>query len=535
MKRFSIVLALLFAPGVLQAATDSMANMPCHQMADGTSMGNCESIPTHPEATDSVADDIPPVQSSTILDVRDGDTVELTASVVQKEIAGVTVTMYAYNDMIPGVVLRAKQNSTFTVVFYNEIPEETTVHWHGLRHANKDDGVPGVTQPPVQPGESYRYTVKVPDAGIYWYHPHVREDRQQDKGLAGNLLVMPTDLSYWNPVHREELLVLDDILMGDKGIIPFGAVHATHAVMGRFGNVMLANGEESYDLTISRGEVVRFYITNVANTRPFNLTFPGARVKLVGSDLGAYEQEEYVDSIIIAPAERYIVELVYEKPGEYEILNVNPHQTYDLGTISVNDSTPEDSLAFEPPRQHNDVMADIDTFREHIGRRPDYTLELGMKMRMDMRMPKMHASEIEWEDEMGMMNAMHTSDMVSWVIRDRATGKENMDVILATKVGDVVAIRLVNPVESMHPMQHPIHLHGQRFLVTSVDGKAVENLVWKDTVLVRGGTTVDILVDVTNPGTWMMHCHIGEHLESGMMIGVEVAPQGSKIDNEDAA
>ena len=136
---------------------------------------------------------------------------------------------------------------------------------------------------------------------------------------------------------------------------------------------------------------------------------------------------------------------------------------------------------------------------------------------------------------MGMMNAMHTSDMLSWVIRDRATGKENMDVTLAMNVGDVVAIRLVNPAESMHPMQHPIHLHGQRFLVTSVDGKAVENLVWKDTVLVRGGTTVDILVDVTNPGTWMMHCHIGEHLESGMMIGVEVAPQGSKIDNEDAA
>jgi FtsP/CotA-like multicopper oxidase with cupredoxin domain len=127
---------------------------------------------------------------------------------------------------------------------------------------------------------------------------------------------------------------------------------------------------------------------------------------------------------------------------------------------------------------------------------------------------------IEWEDPMPQQNVMSSKHNTKWKLIDEASAAENMDVVYNFKVGDKVKIRLVNDEESDgsdHPMQHPIHFHGQRFLVLAVDGKQNESLVWKDTVLVEKGQTVDILLDVTNPGDWMFHCHIAEHLTNGMM------------------
>lgn len=118
----------------------------------------------------------------------------------------------------------------------------------------------------------------------------------------------------------------------------------------------------------------------------------------------------------------------------------------------------------------------------------------------------------------GVANERSLSSDVTWIIRNRATGEQNMDVQLPLKIGDKVKIRLFNDPMSMHPMQHPIHIHGQRFLVIDRNGVPEGNLAWKDTILVPAGEYVDILVDVTNPGEWMMHCHIAEHLTSGMMV-----------------
>ena len=130
---------------------------------------------------------------------------------------------------------------------------------------------------------------------------------------------------------------------------------------------------------------------------------------------------------------------------------------------------------------------------------------------------------MEWEDDMFMMNSMSNSDNTKWVIRDAKTGKENDDLVYKVVVGDIKKIRIYNDPNSMHPMQHPMHLHGQRFLILSQDGVPNENLVWKDTVLVSKGSTVDILVDFSNPGQWLLHCHISEHMESGMMTSFSVS------------
>ncbi|USN56804.1 MAG: multicopper oxidase domain-containing protein [Candidatus Peribacteria bacterium] len=132
------------------------------------------------------------------------------------------------------------------------------------------------------------------------------------------------------------------------------------------------------------------------------------------------------------------------------------------------------------------------------------------------------ASTVEWADTMPMMNAASTTDNTRWHLVDKDTGKRDMDIKRSFDQGDIVKVRIYNDPESAHPMQHPVHFHGQRFLVLNKNGVENQNLVWKDTVLVPTGEYVDILIDMSNPGVWMSHCHIAEHLTAGMMMSFEV-------------
>ena len=147
---------------------------------------------------------------------------------------------------------------------------------------------------------------------------------------------------------------------------------------------------------------------------------------------------------------------------------------------------------------------------------------MGNNMIMGGEMMGASADGIEWNDTNQMMNEISNTDTVAWKIIDQAAGKENMDINWKFKVGDKVKIRITNDPNSMHPMQHPIHFHGQRFLVLDRNGVSQTNLMWKDTVLVPAGQYVDILLNITNPGEWMAHCHITEHLEAGMMMTFKV-------------
>jgi FtsP/CotA-like multicopper oxidase with cupredoxin domain len=307
--------------------------------------------------------------------------------------------------------------------------------------------------------------------------------------------------------------------------------------MGRFGNVMLINGATDYHLEVDRGDVVRFYITNVANSRTFNMVFGGAPVKVIGSDVSKFEREEWVDSVVIAPAERYIVEVKFETPGEVELTNSIQaiddfmgefyYQLKILGRVTVRETAAAEDLSaeFATLREHADVIDDIDAYRDAFDREPDHQLELTLRVK-NLPLPIIRAMEfeaglyappLEWNDAMPMMNWLSTAEQVEWILRDADTGDENMAIDWRFSVGDVVKIRIFNNPETLHPMNHPIHLHGQRYLVVSIDGVPTQNLVWKDTAIVPVGSTVDILADMANPGEWMMHCHIAEHLHAGMM------------------
>jgi FtsP/CotA-like multicopper oxidase with cupredoxin domain len=556
-----------------------------------------------------------------------------------------------------------------TVTFTNQTDLEGSIHWHGLRLDNRFDGT-HQTQKPVPVGGTFAYQIRFPDPGIYWYHPHIREDYGQELGLYGNILVLPADPEYWPPVHREFVLTLDDILIEDGQVAAFSRVETTYAAMGRFGNVLLVRGEVSPTLRARLGEVVRFYLTNTANTRVFNVALPGARLKLVGGDSGRYEREEFVDEVILSPSERVVIDLLFEQPGQFTLEHRTPQRTATLATIDVNaEQAPPLKQPFDRLRHNPEWVTERERLAPYVDAAPDKTLALvaemdmgepegpvvytcpmhpevvsrepghcpkcgmkllpsaaprtyvcpmhpevtsdapghcrkcGMKLlpaelatsaagqsmsahhpdtdpkpahqshngddhgasgahaghmggqshqgleshhaeqhqshgheegHLDHNLPPSHHKQqdlgkfggIEWEDDMVDVNRMTTPANMHWNLVDRATGAVNHGIDWQFRVGDRVKIRLINETDSDHPMHHPFHIHGAgRFVVLARDGVPEANLVWKDTVLVRTGETVDLLLDVTNPGLWMAHCHIAEHHESGMMFSFRVVEE----------
>lgn len=479
--------------------------------------------------TDSAA---PLARPHEVVRVRNGDTLRLEAGVVRRTLLGRSYAMYGYNGQYPGPLIEVEKGSEIVVQFVNALPDSSSIHWHGIRLGNAFDGVTAVRE-----GHDFLYHVRFPDAGIYWYHPHVREDTQQDLGLYGNILVRPE----YGPANREAVLMLDDLLVGDSGLVPFGKDSPTHALMGRFGNVFLVNGEPEYRLAVRRGEVVRFYFTNASNTRTMNLSFPGARMKIVAADAGPFEREAWVESVVIGPAERYVVHVRFDRPGTVALVNqvrALDHlfgrffpQVDTLGLVTVAPGPVRHDLraSFTVLRRDSATVRALEPYRAFVHRAPDKTLVLSLETRQLpfvterlMLLDSIYFAPVEWSGTMPMMNWASTGRQVRWTLTDPETGRQNGDVDWHFSRGHPVKIRLVNERRAFHGMQHPIHLHGQRFLVLAVNGVPTTDLAWKDTVLVPAGAVVDILLDTANPGHWMLHCHIAEHLSAGMMTHFSV-------------
>ena len=262
---------------------------------------------------------------------------------------------------------------------------------------------------------------------------------------------------------------------------------------------------------------------------------------MVASDLSKFEREVFVESVPIAPAERYVVETSFDTPGQYAITNsiqaINhfrgefyPHtDTLALVTVTDTAAQPDYSESFRVPHDHGEVVQDIAAFRDHFDRPPDKELQLTVRVEnlpvpimLAMEVDTLYVPPMEWNDAMPMMNWLSTGTQVTWIMREVATGKENMDIQWDFAVGDVVKVRIFNDPKSFHPMNHPIHVHGQRFLVLAMDGIPNTNRVWKDTAVLPVGSTMDLLIEMSNPGNWMAHCHIAEHLSAGMMLGFSV-------------
>ena len=232
-----------------------------------------------------------PSRPTEMLELDDGAHLDLRIAPVAHRVGDDLLRMLAYNGSIPGPVLRVRQGSEITVRARNDGDVEATVHWHGLCLDNRYDGVPYETQAPIPIGGEFTYVLTFPDEGLYWYHPHIREDYGLDMGLYGTILVDPQDPDCWAPVeprvrrHRRRRPCRRrqgrTVPPGRAQLRGDGPVRQRHA----------HRRQAELDLGARAGEVVRFYFVNTANTRVFNLALPGARMKLVGGDSGRYEHE----------------------------------------------------------------------------------------------------------------------------------------------------------------------------------------------------------------------------------------------------
>ncbi len=214
-----------------------------------------------------------------------------------------------------------------------------------------------------------------------------------------------------------------------------------------------------------------------------------------------------------------------------DIIHSFLNQTLVIGHIRVLPDSVETGYYrtwFNPADSSVAAIRSIDPFRPFFDKPPDKELiltgvmgamNMQMKTSADAHIPgDVNKMGVDWYDHMQEANAASTTQNVRWIMRDKRTGDENHMIFWTFKTGDKVMIRIYNDSLAMHPMAHPIHFHGQRFLVVNVNGSRVADLAWKDTFLIGKGYTVDILLDASNPGGWMAHCHISEHMEDMMML-----------------
>lgn len=509
-------------PGMDHGGSSAAPSDPTIMPTTMPGMGSGGAGTTRYTSIDRSTTGVPAAASGQRIRLADGDTYTLRAAPVTRDFGEGAIRMFAYNGMLPGPTLLLDQGARVTIRLENDLPIATTIHWHGLRLGAQFDGVPGVSQAVVQPGETFSYTIAAPDEGIYWYHPHVRDDIQQELGLYGAIVVKPAN-EWTAPGPREEVVMLDDILLDDGDVAPMWIEEANHALTGRYGNTFLANFDTAWSTSAAPGERVRLQLVTATIARPLNISFPGAQaVQLIGLDAGFLRAPRDVTSIALSPGERAIVDVVMPTTGDVTITHTTAEATRTMGVLASDPSLTPQYVGPAPSAPHERAAAELDAVaKRERADLVEWELDVRMMGGMDMGTTPMQrdgAEPVEWDvDPLDPMNAQATPSMVTWIIRDTQSGKENLDATRTFPNGSLVPFRITNLATSEHPMQHPIHFHGQRFLVEAIDGRPVEDVAWKDVVLVPAGSSVDILVEMNNPGTWIAHCHIIEHAEAGMV------------------
>ena len=443
----------------------------------------CERTPRTPDLASEIAAAYPAeAQPAGVL-----RTFEISAAEAQIPlIDGGVLRVWAYNGTVPGPTLRVKLGETVRVLFTNKLPQETTIHWHGVRVPNGMDGVPHATQPPVQPGGTFTYEFTPKDAGTFWFHPHVRSSEQVERGLYGLLIV---DDKAPPPYTRDVAWVLDDwLLTPDRQIVPtFNTPHDL-AHDGRWGNAITVNGRTDTTLTVAAGERFRLRLLNSSNGRIYAPELPGLDAKIIAVD-GLYTATPVpLGRFELAPGNR---------------LDLDVTVTGNARSVSVTDT-------FYPQRTNRLAQIEIDgTTATPQFASPAKTRVPAWATALDT--PVTHEFRL---------NARRGGPLgIEWTIDDVAfAGHEHAHPSLSLQRGAFAHLKFVNESGRLHP----IHLHGMFFKLLARNGVPAGEVFFRDTVLIHANETIDIGLVPLDAGDWMLHCHILEHAEAGMMTMLKV-------------
>ncbi|MFC3613004.1 multicopper oxidase family protein [Lutimaribacter marinistellae] len=410
--------------------------------------------------------------------------------------------VWAFGGSVPGPTIRVPQGAKVSRRFVNDLPQPSSVHWHGIRIENAMDGVAGMTQPAVEPGAQFTYDFTAPDAGTYWYHPHNRSWEQMARGLYGALIVEEAEGA--PEVDLDDVLLIDDWRLNDAAQIAddFGAMHDwAHA--GRIGNWITVNGNGAWTREVQQHTRMRLRLVNTANARIFSLEARGLEGWIVALDGMPLETPEPLERLSLAPAQRadLIVDVTADEGGEAMLVSFERDGGYALASFPVQGRARTARLSDPIPLPPNPVPA-LRSIND--ARRAELHMEGGAMGGMQ--------SAMMGGRRMG-MREMAAAGKV-WAFNGMAEMGETPLIDAAR--GETIRIAMTNDTAWPHAM----HLHGHHFRQISADG-SVGPL--RDTLLMNRSETVEIAFVADNPGDWLLHCHMLEHSAGGMMTWLRVA------------
>ena len=407
--------------------------------------------------------------------------------------------IWGYGGTVPGPEIRVPQGGTLSRTLINDLPQPTTIHWHGIRIANAMDGVPGMTQEAVAPGQTFEYSFDVPDAGTYWYHPHNRTWEQLARGLYGALVVIEDAAP---DVDADKVLLIDDWRFAEDATLheSFGALHDwAHA--GRIGNWVTVNGDGAYSEPVRTGDRLRLRLVNAANARIFPLVLRGFDAHVIALDGQPLERPEAVERVTLAPAQRadLIVDVTASEGETAYILEEDRDgllAVADFPVVGRSDRPAGAPVSALPP---NPVppLGDLETATRAV-----LTMEGGAMGGMQGAMMG------------GRMRGMRDLAGEGKVWAFNGTAEMPETPLMELGRGETARIAMVNDTAWPHGM----HLHGHHFRVLAPEGPGP----LRDTTLIQRGETVEVAFVADNPGDWLLHCHMVEHSASGMMTWIRV-------------
>lgn len=410
--------------------------------------------------------------------------------------------VWTYGGTVPGPTLRVRQGEPVSIVVENGLDQDTTVHWHGIRLPIGMDGVPGISQPPIRPGERFVYEFTPPDAGTFWYHPHANTLEQLGRGLAGALIVEERSPV---PVDRELVWTIMDWRLSPDGQITRGFGNRMEAAMaGRIGNTVTINGVVPTGERVRGGERVRIRLINAALARIMALRFEDHRPVIVAVDGQPCDPHEPKDGrLLLGPAMRIdVVVDMQGKPGQrYRVID----DDYEAREYSLTEFAYESA----PPVRERPLEEPIRLPRNPL---PEPDLKVAERRQLVLQGGMMGG---------GGMMGMRGMGNAAWAINGLSMtgdGHAGMDPLAKFELGRSYVLSLRNDTAWPHPM----HLHGHSFRVLNRNGALVPFNQWADTVFLDPRETVDVAFVADNPGDWMFHCHITDHQTAGLMAVLRV-------------